>query len=467
MELYSGARMMSLRCLCHLVLRAWPKIFAFAPSLLKTLQSDHEHVDPSSPMEEATVNRESLELPVDILTEIFALLQSLTWCARAVCAPRGTLHSPAYAALGGIHGSRRRASSTRPNLPVTTLAENRVYKLTLPEPPIRSRNLIVSSNGWLVTADERSELHIINPITGQQIALPSVTTIEQVKPLFDYAGAVQDYKLSQYIGEYVLGYPDIFPLDKLRDKLYEKAFLFSDSSTRSFIVVLIHNPICKEIPNGHGCRQAQTIIYDCIYVDVTSTGRIDAFDLAGPVFLRKVIINGTKFYNYEHMYLVQAPTGDLLQVWREQDVIPVGDVDDEDAVRDLSELIRGTRKMMLYKVDVATKELVQINSLHGHVLFLGHNQSSFLSAEKYPQLKANHVYLTDNEGGLALWKSNRRDIGIFNLENNTIEEITPSQFWCTWPAPILVQNSSNESRTGFRPDSLVFGKTGHPGDIRF
>uniref|UniRef100_A0A0E0RA41 Disease resistance R13L4/SHOC-2-like LRR domain-containing protein n=1 Tax=Oryza rufipogon TaxID=4529 RepID=A0A0E0RA41_ORYRU len=48
-----------------------------------------------------------------------------------------------------------------------------------------NRHIIGSCYGWIVTADERSELHLVNPITGEQIALPSVTTIKQVKPIYD------------------------------------------------------------------------------------------------------------------------------------------------------------------------------------------------------------------------------------------------------------------------------------------
>jgi hypothetical protein len=58
-----------------------------------------------------------------------------------------------------------------------SLVEKRVYRLTLPEPPIRSQFLIGSSVGLLITVDERSKMHLINTITGEQIALPSVTTI--------------------------------------------------------------------------------------------------------------------------------------------------------------------------------------------------------------------------------------------------------------------------------------------------
>ena len=69
--------------------------------------------------------------------------------------------------------------------PYLCIAEKKAYTLTLPDPPICTRDIIGSSYGWIITADERCELHLVNPITGEQIALPSVSTIEQVKPIFD------------------------------------------------------------------------------------------------------------------------------------------------------------------------------------------------------------------------------------------------------------------------------------------
>uniref|UniRef100_A0A0A9CHZ5 KIB1-4 beta-propeller domain-containing protein n=1 Tax=Arundo donax TaxID=35708 RepID=A0A0A9CHZ5_ARUDO len=329
-----------------------------------------------------------------------------------------------------------------------SLAEKRVYKLTLPEPPIRSRYLIGSSNGWLVTADDRSELHIVNPITGEQIALPSVSTIEQVKPIFDDAGVLQEFELSQYWAEGVIGDPSMHGLDELRDTLYFKAFVFSDSTTGSYIVVLIHDPISQlsfaRAGDSKWTGLPPSADYeDCIYMDgllyaVTGTSGIDVFDLSGPVILRKVIMDDMKNYIYEHLYIVQTPSGDVLLVWREQDVA-VGDDEGEDAPeRDLSEIIKETREITLYKVDMTAKELVEINILHDHVFFLGLSQSHCVSAKEYPQLKASHVYLTDDDKGFAFLKSNCRDICVFDLESNNVEEIVASQCWCSWPAPIWI-----------------------------
>ncbi|ONM13405.1 ABC transporter I family member 1 [Zea mays] len=69
------------------------------------------------------------------------------------------------------------------------------------------------------------------------VALPSVITIEHVKPIFDASGTIHMYELSYETP------PDLFDLGDLRDELYFKAFVFPDpSTTGSYIVVLIHEP---------------------------------------------------------------------------------------------------------------------------------------------------------------------------------------------------------------------------------
>ncbi|CAM0903447.1 unnamed protein product [Alopecurus aequalis] len=330
-----------------------------------------------------------------------------------------------------------------------SLAEKRVYNVTLPDPPIRSRYLVGSSHGWLVTADEKSELHLVNPFTAQQIALPSVITNENVKPIFDNAGTISKYELCEPTHDYdvdflLVGGHDmsVHALDELRDFFYRRAFIFPDPSTGSYIVLLIH---------GYSRQLSFALVGDCkwtllplgwdyqhcIYMDgllyaFTRFGRLDTYDLTSPTVTMNTITDDMKNYIRARCFdVVQAPCGDLLQVRRERELL---DTDDKDI------FILETQRILLYKVDMVAKELVEMNGLRDQVLFLGYNQSQCLSAKEFPQLKPNCVYFTDDESCVSEYKNNCRDIGVLNMENDTREEILP-QIWCSWPSPIWITPS--------------------------
>ena len=147
-------------------------------------------------------------LPQDVLMSIFAHLEIPDLMrASFVCSSWRS----AYSSLRNLEQYQQRQtpcllytseSAGESVACLYSLLEKRSYKLTLPEPPIRSRYLIGSSNGWLVTADERSEMHILNPITCEQIALPSVITIAHVTPVFDERGALCKYIYSRDTAEH-------------------------------------------------------------------------------------------------------------------------------------------------------------------------------------------------------------------------------------------------------------------------
>ncbi|KAK1626803.1 hypothetical protein QYE76_001118 [Lolium multiflorum] len=131
------------------------------------------------------------ELPQDVLMDIFALLEipdlvraasvCPSWCSANTSLQRlGQYKRPQTPCL--LYTSETDGES---DARLYSLVEKRSYKLTLPEPPIRGRYLIGSSNGWLVTVDDRSEMHLLNPITWEQIVLPSVITLDPVAPIFD------------------------------------------------------------------------------------------------------------------------------------------------------------------------------------------------------------------------------------------------------------------------------------------
>lgn len=81
-----------------------------------------------------------------------------------------------------------------------------------------------------------------------------------------------------------------------------------------------------------GAAYGECICMDGVLYAMTATGGrgIDAFDLPGPTILRKVIMEDTKNYIYEHVYISQTPLGDF----------SVGDEDDPES--DPSEFIEET-----------------------------------------------------------------------------------------------------------------------------
>ena len=124
----------------------------------------------------------SPEVPQDVLRRIFAILEIPDLVrAGSVCSSWRT----AYTSLCSTGNCRLRQtpyllytseSTDAREAGLYSITEKKAYTLTLPDPPIRSRYIIGSSYGWIITADEKSELHLVNPITGKQIALPSVTS---------------------------------------------------------------------------------------------------------------------------------------------------------------------------------------------------------------------------------------------------------------------------------------------------
>ncbi|XBI15386.1 hypothetical protein VPH35_057810 [Triticum aestivum] len=417
--------------LCSLVFRLLPQLQGF-PSLTETKMA-------------ATLP----ELPQDILMVIFAALEIPDLVrAGSVCS---SWHS-AYAELRTLGKYKQGqtpclvyTSESDPDdvLSLYSLAEKRSYKLTLPQPPIRSRYLIGSSHGWLITVDERSEMHLLNPITCEQIALPSVTTIEHVKPIFDEYGDICKYEMSGHTGmRNSRNPPSIFALAELRDRLQWKAFVFPDTSTGSYIVVLIHDPQCQlsfaKAGDDKWTWLPPDYLYDdCTYKDgilyaVNVKGEFHAFDLSGPVVTVKMVIRVPKHYVCDGRYIVQAPWGSLLLVYR---IVGDHDLEPEPGASEYW----NTKEIQIFEIDALWSEIKVIHCLRDHVLFLGHNLSLCLSADEYPALKANCSYFTDDN---FLWtvghKNSHRDMGILKLDDNSREELVSPQLWSNCPAPMWI-----------------------------
>ncbi|EMS35724.1 hypothetical protein TRIUR3_34222 [Triticum urartu] len=229
----------------------------------------------------------------------------------------------------------------------------------------------------------------------------------------------------------------------MRHELHYKAFVFPDTSTGSYIVVLIHNPM-RQLSFARVGDDKWTWLppyddySDCTYKDgllyaaCTYKGELHTFDLSGPVVTRKTIISTPREYDCEYMYVVQAPWGGLLLIWR---IFEDHNVKPEPG----ASVFWNTTQYRIYEFDAAGSELKEINCLRDHVLFLGHNQSLCLGAEEYPSLRANHAYFTDDN---SLWAcgltNNHRDMGVLNLDDNSKEDLVSPQLWSNFPAPMWI-----------------------------
>jgi hypothetical protein len=80
----------------------------------------------------------------------------------------------------------------------------------------------------------------------------------------------------------------------------------------------------------------------------------------------------------------------------------------------------------IYKVCMASRELVQINSLDEYV--------------EYLQVKPNHIYFTDDSKSVAFKCKLCRllVIGMLNLETKIMDEIVSPRPWSNCMAPLLM-----------------------------
>jgi hypothetical protein len=205
--------------------------------------------------------------------------------------------------------------------------------------------------------------------------------------------------------------------------------------------VLIHNPFGQLSFARLGDEKwtwlpPYSLFDDCTYKDgllyaVTLCGMIITFDISRTEVTTKIIIDMEGTYTSERVYIVQAPWGDLLQIGR-----PEVWIRDSPNKKATFENVRWV--ITIHRVCIASRKLVEINCLDDHVLFLGHNQWLCSRAEKYPHLKPNHIYFTDDcKSASAKCKSGfHLNIGIFNLQSMEMGEIVSPRMWSKCMSPL-------------------------------
>jgi hypothetical protein len=162
-------------------------------------------------------------------------------------------------------------------------------------------------------------------------------------------------------------------------------------------------------------------------------GGIHRYAIDGSCNTREIIFKDTSpFYAY-NVYMAKTSSGDLLQIWRIKKF--TSGVEQEEM---------HTARVDVYKADLDSQQIVDVPTLGDDALFIGHNCTCCLSTKDYPRLLPNHVYFTDDdEYWLMDGQENCRDVGIFNLEDQSANDVVSPQPWLNWPIPVWITPSFN------------------------
>ncbi|CAO2149480.1 unnamed protein product [Urochloa humidicola] len=176
-------------------------------------------------------------------------------------------------------------------------AAGAAFKVRIPPPAFRTRHVLGGGHGWVVTADESSNLQVLNPLTGAQVDLPPVTGLHHVESSTDKQGR-------PVYNVYDKMYPDTsghYAPRELRMYLYHRVVLScSPSAVRGCIILLLHEQhgemsyarlgdgrwtlITRNetVPWNFGYRTAAYNKDDGLFYVVTHEPSIYTLDLNGP-----------------------------------------------------------------------------------------------------------------------------------------------------------------------------------------
>ena len=162
---------------------------------------------------------------------------------------------------------------------------------------------------------------------------------------------------------------------------------------------------------------------------MTRQGDIHRYTIEGSCASCDVVFKDTLPYIAYNVYIARTLSGDVSQIWRFTDNPCEGNE-------------MHTNGIEIYKLDFDHQCIISVDSLGDDALFIGHIYTCCLSTRDYPKLLPGHVYFTDDaEYWLIEYKNIRRDVGIYNLEDDTSLDVVSSQPWLNWPNPIWITPS--------------------------
>ncbi|CAL9211537.1 unnamed protein product [Musa hybrid cultivar] len=314
-----------------------------------------------------------------------------------------------------------------------SIVDKKIYKVPCPEPMIRRRICIGSCHGWLIIVDDNCNMHLLNPLTGVQIPLPSVTTLPFVKIVRDSQERINKFMIGeqQTNGDVVYMAYSVW---RMRRFFFHKAVLsMAPDADGNFTVVMIYS-VWKRLAFARAGDEAWTSIqtphgfHDVIHCNdkfytASHGGTVMAWEPNGLAIVSMIVSSDIdEAYIGCMMYLVESPDGNLMLIARHAGEDPI---------------ISHTSLFLVFALDEQDLRWKKVKSLHQQTLFLGSNQSMFLSAVDFPDLKHNCIYFTNNILEFcAYFQYADNDIGTFNMESKKIEPIDHVGRHLNWPPSV-------------------------------
>uniref|UniRef100_A0A0D9W263 KIB1-4 beta-propeller domain-containing protein n=1 Tax=Leersia perrieri TaxID=77586 RepID=A0A0D9W263_9ORYZ len=399
------------------------------------------------------------DLPPELLADIHGRLSFVDRLAfaAAVAAPSRAAFKPEppWLVLPGDTPTRSTLFS---------VADRRSATVRASDPATRDYVIIGSSHGLIVTADDRGRMRLANPVTGDQVDLPAISTIPFVTDRGDHFDMVMEPFLQiRYSG--VEDEPGTcrqfhadphgthtLTADRMRLSLYNKVVLSAsprddDDFAAMLLVAGYYGAPAFATAKGGQWRFAPSRdgVEDAIhrrgkFVSVTYTGVVQEWERDGETFTSKVVTTAIGDRDDDQRRPHDAP-----QVSGGGTGWAADDRCQED------------QQVLLAPMGVQLQgEARWEDDIGDLAILVGINSSMCVSTAKHPDLKAGCIYYTDDEMGMASvredarrwWDTgkvswfnahddddSKRNVGVYSLKDGKLESLPELGKHLSWPPP--------------------------------
>ncbi|KAK7273068.1 hypothetical protein RIF29_14114 [Crotalaria pallida] len=323
-----------------------------------------------------------------------------------------------------------------------TIKDDKDFYLRLPE--LRNTMVCGSSFGWLTSVGTDGVIQMLNPFTDVQFDLPPMSTIPDI---ISQNGDEYTIKHVRFMDGVNISY--ISDKHEVKKKHIQKVILScppdDNNAIEDFMAITIYGKLhrlafCKfadktwtdfSVPEPelyHDCGLDDAIFHKGYIYAIDFLARLFVFDkkTSMGIIIRDVpspqCINITSA-PLNTNYLFHDADGDLLMAIRHSNTDEIG--------------VLKTSAFHLYKLDESVKQWIRIFSLGNYVLVVGFNSSACMLP--FPSAKGNWarncIYYSDHIADCHRPNLGGRDVGVFNLEDGSIEELFPNST-CLYPPPL-------------------------------